>query len=89
MRLSDLAGKQIVNLYDGKRLGIISEADLEIDAHSGRIRAMLVPSRYPWGGFWGDSQQIVIPWEAIKKIGTEVIIVEISLPSRPWRRQLL
>jgi len=87
MRLSDFAGKQIVNLYDGKRLGTISEADLEIEAPSGRIRAIVIPGRYSLGSFWGDSQPIIIPWEAVKKIGAEVIIVEIDSSSRSWRRQ--
>jgi len=43
MLLSDLAGKEIINLNDGARLGLVGDADLEI-ASTGRLkRSFLAP----------------------------------------------
>ncbi|MEM5817395.1 MAG: YlmC/YmxH family sporulation protein, partial [Desulfitobacterium hafniense] len=36
MLLSDLAGKEIINLFDGAKLGLVGDADLAISA-SGAI----------------------------------------------------
>lgn len=80
MLLSDLAGKEIINLYDGARLGAIGDADLAISAN-GSIEAIILTSRSGFGGFWGSMNErerdtLVIPWQAVKKVGSEVIIVD-------------
>jgi len=81
MLLSDLAGKEIINLYDGAKLGLVGDADLAISA-SGAIEAIILTSRSGFANFWGNNERdrdvLVIPWEAIKKIGSEVIIVDMS-----------
>lgn len=82
MLLSDLAGKEIINLYDGAKLGLVGDADLAISS-SGSIEAIILTSRSGFSGFWGnindrDRDTLVIPWEAIKKVGSEVIIVDMS-----------
>lgn len=81
MLLSDLAGKEIINLNDGARLGLVGDADLEI-APNGSVEAIILSSRGGFSGFWGSRsdrgrESIVIPWQAIKKIGSEVIIVDL------------
>lgn len=35
MRLSAIGGKEIINLYDGSSLGLISESDLLINKRTG------------------------------------------------------
>ena len=81
MLLSDLAGKEIINLFDGAKLGLVGDADLAISA-SGSIEAIILTSRSGFSGFWGNGDRdrdiLVIPWEAIKKVGSEVIIVDMS-----------
>ena len=37
MRLSELGEKEVVNLNNGGRLGILADSDLVIDEESGRI----------------------------------------------------
>lgn len=72
MRYSDLAGKEIIDIGDGARLGVISETDLVIDCERGRVRSIIIPTR---GRFWGR-RELVIPWRGIKKIGVDLIIVD-------------
>ena len=43
MNLSEIAGKEIVNLETGERLGVVGECDLILDEVSGEILALLIP----------------------------------------------
>ena len=45
MNLSEIAGKEIVNLVTGERLGVVGECDLILDEVSGEILALLIPER--------------------------------------------
>lgn len=77
MRLSKLAGKEIINLQDGGKLGVIGETDLVISPETGQLESIIIPSRASLFGK-RDGQNMVIPWQAIKKIGAEVIIVDMG-----------
>ncbi len=71
-RISDLKLREVINLQDGRRLGFVE--DIELDLESGRIRSIIVPGK---SSFWLlKSENIVIPWEQIKRFGTDVILVE-------------
>ncbi|MTI48048.1 YlmC/YmxH family sporulation protein [Sporosalibacterium faouarense] len=78
MRLSKLGGKEIVNLNDGGRLGVIADSDLIIDEKTGRILALLVPDRRSQFKFFGDKYEIEIPWDSIRKIGNDMLIIELD-----------
>ncbi|HHW42708.1 YlmC/YmxH family sporulation protein [Desulfofundulus thermobenzoicus] len=78
MRLGELAGKEIVNFYDGARLGVVGDSDVAIDAETGQVHSIILPRRGGPISFWFDRQQLVIPWEAVRKIGAEVIIVDLD-----------
>jgi len=78
MRLNDLVGKEMVNIYDGMRMGTVGESDMLIDEENGRIISIILPNRGNAFNFWTDRQKMVVPWEAVKKIGREVIVVEID-----------
>ncbi|MGB9779351.1 YlmC/YmxH family sporulation protein [Caldanaerobacter sp.] len=74
MRLSEFGNKEIVNIIDGKRWGLIEDSDLIIDEETGRIHSIIV---YEPGGFFrGKTNYIEIPWNAIRRIGDDMIIVE-------------
>ncbi len=82
MLLSDLAGKEIINLYDGAKLGLVGDADLDININ-GSVEAIILTSRGGFSGFWGtkgdrERELLVIPWQTIKKVGSEVIIVDLQ-----------
>lgn len=80
IKASELRMKDVVNLIDGRRLGLI--ADFEVDLDDGRVTAIVVPGpgRILW--FMGRDNDMVIPWEQIRKIGTDVILVELVSPLR-------
>ncbi len=78
MRMAELAGKEIINVYDGARLGVVGETDMVVDSGNGRIKAVMIPRRAGLINFWADRQYMIIPWESIKKIGREIIIVDLD-----------
>jgi len=78
VRLNDLVGKEMVNIYDGMRMGTVGESDMFVDEENGSIVSIILPNRGNAFNFWADRQKLVIPWEAVKKIGREVIVVDID-----------
>jgi len=78
MRLSKFSGREIVNLNDGSRLGLIEDADLLIDPESGKIDSILVYETKNQFFLKSEKNLIRIPWDNIKKIGNEMIIVDID-----------
>ena len=73
-KTSELREREVVNTLDGRRLGLAS--DLEIEVETGRIKAIVVPGPGKFLKMFGKSEEFVIPWEWIKKIGVDVILVE-------------
>ncbi len=84
----DLAGKEIINIYDGARLGIVGDSDLLIDSQSGNISAIIIPRRSNLVNFWVDKQSMIIPWESVKKIGSEIIIVDLDQTNLNLRKYM-
>ncbi len=78
MRFSTMGGKEIVNLCDGSRLGIIGDSDLLIDEKTGKIRALLIPDQKNLFNFLSSGTLLEIPWQAIKRIGNDMIIIELE-----------
>jgi YlmC/YmxH family sporulation protein len=76
MRLSDLGDKEIVNLANGSRHGQLSNAELLFDEHQGIIKAILVPDTHGKMSFFGGKDYLQLPWNAIRKIGEDIIIFE-------------
>lgn len=75
MRYKEISGKEIVNIKDGSRLGILGQTDLKINSKTGKIEALLIPN-YKWFGFKKEDNQTVISWKKIKKIGKDLILIE-------------
>jgi len=72
---SDFRQKEVINIRDGKKLGAI--IDMEFDLQAGKITAIVVPGPNKWMGILKGDRDIVIPWEKIKKVGDDVILVDI------------
>lgn len=73
MNLSDLQRKDIVNLADGKRLGRIIDAEV---TETGAIANFVVLEKKFWH-FFKSANEVNITFSQIKKIGSDVILVEI------------
>jgi YlmC/YmxH family sporulation protein len=76
IKISEFQSKDVINIADGKRLGRIS--DLELDLNQGRVRALVIPGSGKFFGFFSSGTDIVIPWSNIVKIGLDVILVRLE-----------
>ncbi|NLD47056.1 MAG: YlmC/YmxH family sporulation protein [Clostridiaceae bacterium] len=65
-----------MNINDGRRLGFV--CDVEIDFESGRIEAIVIPGGGRLFGLIGKEKDYVIPWDRIKKIGEDIILVDMD-----------
>lgn len=76
IKLSDLQIKEVIVVTNGKRLGHIY--DLEIDEILGRINAIILISRDSKSNLFGKPKELIIYWDQIVTIGSDVILVEAS-----------
>ncbi len=74
---SDFRQKEVINIRDGRRLGYV--IDMEFNLYEGRVTAIVVPGANRLLGFLKGDDDLVIPWEKIKKIGDDVILVDIDI----------
>jgi YlmC/YmxH family sporulation protein len=49
-----------------------------VNQETGDIVSIILPNRGNAFTFWADRQKLVIPWDAVKKIGREVIVVDLD-----------
>ena len=75
MKISDLQDKTIINVNDGKELGKIS--DLEIDTNGVIINYYALSKRNVFS-FFSTSEEIIFKTSDIKKIGEDVILVQLD-----------
>lgn len=71
----DFKHKEVINIADGKRLGFVQ--DVTANLESGIITSIIVPGNMKLLKFFSSGNDIVIPWENIRCIGEDVILVEI------------
>jgi YlmC/YmxH family sporulation protein len=71
----DFKHKEVINITDGKRLGFVQ--DVTADLETGTITSIIVPGNTKFIGKFYGNNDIVIPWEKIKCIGEDIILVEI------------
>lgn len=73
-RISDLRLREVINVTDGRRLGYID--DLEIDVATGQVTALILPARARLFHLFPRNEELVVPWSQLRRIGTDVILVE-------------
>lgn len=71
----DFKHKEVINIHDAKRLGFVQ--DVNADLKTGMITSIIVPGSNKMFSMFRGNNEIVIPWEKIKCIGDEIILVEI------------
>ena len=74
-RIADLRCKEVVNICDGFRLGYVE--DVLLDTDTGRILALAVPGPCRILGLFLPGDDYIINWECVKRIGDDLILVEI------------
>lgn len=76
-RIYDMKQKEVINSGDGIKLGFIS--DIEVSMEEGKVLTIYVPGPTKMLGMFGGQKEYVIPWDAIKKIGEDIILVDIDV----------
>lgn len=71
--LSELQLKDVILIENGRRLGNIS--DLEINPDTGKIEAIILFVKDKKGNLFSKSDELIIAWNQIVRIGSDVILV--------------
>lgn len=76
MCFSELKMKEVINICDGRRLG--KPIDLTLTENA-CVEALVVPGQYSFKHVMrGLREGIIIPWNRIRRIGDDVILVELD-----------
>ena len=73
-RMVELRYKEVINICDGCRLGFVG--DVEVLIPEGRVTALIVPGPCRFFGLFGRGEEYYIPWDCIKQIGDDIILVD-------------
>ena len=74
-KFTDLHCKEVICITDGRRLGFIADAKIELP--EGKISAVIVPCPCRFPSIPGRREDYVIPWNCIRRIGPDIILVDI------------
>ena len=84
-RVEDFRYKEVVNVSDGQRLGFVYDALIDIAA--GKVLALIVPGRGRFFGLLGREPDYVLPWDCIKRIGSDIVLIDVSGEYRRSKRE--
>ena len=73
-RFTELRCKEVICLADGARLGFV--CDVVVEVPEGCVVAIVVPGPCRFLGLWGRKDDYVIPWNCIRRIGPDIILVD-------------
>ena len=76
MSFNDLKCKEVICVCDGRRLGFVCDAQIEMP--EGKICSIVVPGPCRFFGIAGRRDDFIIPWRCIKRIGPDIILVDIK-----------
>ena len=73
-RVRELQKKEVIDLSSGKRLGFVY--DMEINLKTGELESPIVPYKNSVFRFFWKYEETLIRFEQIKKIGDDIILVD-------------
>lgn len=71
----DFKHKEVINITDGRRLGFVQ--DVTANLETGTITSIIVPGNSKLLNIFSSGNEIVIPWDNVKCIGDDLILVQI------------
>ena len=74
MKFTDLQCKEVICVSNGQRLGFVTDVLVEIP--DGNICSIVVPCPCRFPGGLGRHDDYIIPWNCIKKIGPDIVLVD-------------
>lgn len=75
-KITELSRKDIINIKDGAKLGALR--DVHVDLADGKVQAIVLEGPKKYFRLLSVGGDIVIPWEKIKKIGVDAVLVELD-----------
>ena len=75
IKFTDLQCKEVICVSSGQRLGFVS--DIRVEIPGGNICALVVPCPCRPLSVTGRREDYIIPWDAIRKIGPDIVLVDI------------
>lgn len=75
-KFSDLRCKEVICVCNGQRLGFVCDARISLP--EGKITAIIVPGRNRIFGICGRRDDYVIPWNCIRRIGPDIVLVDVQ-----------
>ena len=76
MLFSELRCREVINVCTGERYGNV--CDLVFDPCTGEVQAIVVPGAPRFFGLLKGREGTAIPFDRIRKLGEDVILVELS-----------
>lgn len=74
LKISEIRDKEIININNGERMGYAY--DFELDLDQGIIVGIIMSGTSKVLGLFGRSEDLIIHWRNIIKIGTDTILVD-------------
>lgn len=75
-KTSELRDKEIIDIKTGKKLG--NMIDVEVNLEEGKIEGFIMPGESKGFRIFSKEVEIYVPWSSVKKIGTDVILVDMD-----------
>lgn len=76
VRFSQLQCKEVICVEGGQRLGFVS--DVLVELPQGTVCALVVPGQGKLWGLAGRREDFLIPWGSVKKIGPDIVLVDVQ-----------
>ena len=73
---TELHCKEVICVSDGRRLGYISDACVEVC--TGNIISIVVPGPCRFFGLLGRRDDYIFPWSRICRMGPDIVLVDIK-----------
>ncbi len=75
MKFTELQCKEVICVATGQRLGFVSDVMVEIPG--GQVCSIVVPCQNRFPGSFGRREDFLIPWNCIKRIGPDIVLVDV------------
>lgn len=73
-KFTDLQCKEVICLSNGQRMGFVT--DVVVEVPEGKVCAIVVPGPCRLMGLAGRRDDFVIPWDCIRRIGPDIVLVD-------------
>lgn len=84
MTLYELCQHDVICISTGANLGKVD--DLSFDENTASVQGLILYGRLKLFGLLGREEDVVIPWKDIRKIGSDVILVDTKESVSPRKK---